>query len=157
MLIIWIYEVFYANYVCFYLCTVLSDENKRFLYDVGVYDNDDDENNVCFFVLFFLIYQYISCLYLIGLRCVDCFHLLWPITAIDNRIRTSLRGYDGPYPIQSLLHMEFMIPRVFFFPCKKKICRLIILLFNMLFGGKQPKKKKEFLISLSNGWIGWPF
>lgn len=27
-----------------HLCTVLSDENKRFLYDVGVYDSDDDEN-----------------------------------------------------------------------------------------------------------------
>ncbi|KNA20462.1 hypothetical protein SOVF_052170 isoform A [Spinacia oleracea] len=25
--------------------SVLSDESKRFLYDVGVYDNDDDENN----------------------------------------------------------------------------------------------------------------
>ncbi|XP_021720408.1 dnaJ homolog subfamily B member 6-like isoform X1 [Chenopodium quinoa] len=25
--------------------SVLSDETKRFLYDVGVYDNDDDENN----------------------------------------------------------------------------------------------------------------
>ena len=25
--------------------SVLSDENKRFLYDVGVYDSDDDENN----------------------------------------------------------------------------------------------------------------
>ncbi|GMH16052.1 hypothetical protein Nepgr_017893 [Nepenthes gracilis] len=25
--------------------SVLSDENKRFLYDVGVYDTDDDENN----------------------------------------------------------------------------------------------------------------
>lgn len=31
--------VFYAS------VTVLSDESKRFLYDVGVYDNDDDENN----------------------------------------------------------------------------------------------------------------
>ena len=27
-----------------HLCTVLSDANKRFLYDVGVYDSDDDEN-----------------------------------------------------------------------------------------------------------------
>jgi curved DNA-binding protein CbpA len=24
--------------------SVLSDSNKRFLYDVGVYDSDDDEN-----------------------------------------------------------------------------------------------------------------
>ena len=38
----------------FYLImfTVLSDENKRFMYDVGVYDSDDDEsvstkNQVC--------------------------------------------------------------------------------------------------------------
>lgn len=31
-----------------FLCTVLSDTNKRFLYDVGAYDSDDDEN-VCFF------------------------------------------------------------------------------------------------------------
>jgi hypothetical protein len=29
--------------------TVLSDTNKRFLYDVGVYDSEDDEN-VCFFI-----------------------------------------------------------------------------------------------------------
>lgn len=27
-----------------HLCTVLSDANKRFLYDVGAYDSDDDEN-----------------------------------------------------------------------------------------------------------------
>jgi hypothetical protein len=31
--------------------TVLSDTNKRFLYDVGVYDSEDDEN-VCFFYFF---------------------------------------------------------------------------------------------------------
>lgn len=37
---------------CFFCCcghsflcaTVLSDANKRFLYDVGVYDSDDDDD-----------------------------------------------------------------------------------------------------------------
>lgn len=28
------------------LLAVLSDSNKRFLYDVGVYDSDDDEDDV---------------------------------------------------------------------------------------------------------------
>lgn len=27
-------------------CAVLSDANKRFLYDVGVYNNDDDEDSL---------------------------------------------------------------------------------------------------------------
>lgn len=41
--------------------TVLSDANKRFLYDVGVYDSDDDENVSCFRSSqhsFFIIYLY---------------------------------------------------------------------------------------------------
>ncbi|KAJ9691861.1 hypothetical protein PVL29_011126 [Vitis rotundifolia] len=29
-----------------HLCAVLSDANKRFLYDVGAYDSDDDENGM---------------------------------------------------------------------------------------------------------------
>jgi len=29
---------------CFFFGTVLSDSNKRLMYDVGVYDSDDDEN-----------------------------------------------------------------------------------------------------------------
>ena len=29
-----------------YSCAVLSDANKRFLYDVGVYDDDEDDNNL---------------------------------------------------------------------------------------------------------------
>jgi len=28
----------------FFFGTVLSDSNKRLMYDVGVYDSDDDEN-----------------------------------------------------------------------------------------------------------------
>ena len=44
----WIHEMLHLS-CCFYaLCTVLSDSNKRFLYDVGVYDSDDDDENVSF-------------------------------------------------------------------------------------------------------------
>jgi hypothetical protein len=28
-------------------CAVLSDSNKRFLYDVGAYDSDDEDHDVC--------------------------------------------------------------------------------------------------------------
>jgi hypothetical protein len=30
--------------LCFDFVAVLSDANKRLMYDVGVYDSDDDEN-----------------------------------------------------------------------------------------------------------------
>lgn len=44
----WIHEMLHLS-SCFYaLCTVLSDSNKRFMYDVGVYDSDDDDENVSF-------------------------------------------------------------------------------------------------------------
>jgi hypothetical protein len=36
-------------------CAVLSDANKRFLYDVGVYNNDDDEDSVSIPTLLMLL------------------------------------------------------------------------------------------------------
>lgn len=41
--------------------TVLSDANKRFLYDVGAYDSDDDDDNVVKLLVLVLSF-------LIGLR-----------------------------------------------------------------------------------------
>lgn len=43
--------------VCMY--AVLSDANKRFLYDVGVYDSDDDENVRFFFFFFVFAFPYL--------------------------------------------------------------------------------------------------
>lgn len=37
MLLLFIHEILFS-------VAVLSDENKRFLYDVGVYESDDDES-----------------------------------------------------------------------------------------------------------------
>lgn len=45
--------------------TVLSDANKRLMYDVGVYDNDDDDENVSHYFLFFISEIHIDFFYLI--------------------------------------------------------------------------------------------
>ena len=55
-------EFFFFFIMIYNLCvTVLSDTNKRFLYDVGVDDSDDDEN-VCF--LFGFLFMILSCSYI---------------------------------------------------------------------------------------------
>lgn len=41
--------------LCLRFSTVLSDSSKRFLYDVGIYDNEDDnDEKVCICSLFYL-------------------------------------------------------------------------------------------------------
>jgi len=36
----------------FDVSTVLSDQKKRMMYDAGMYDPEEDEDEVCFFLFF---------------------------------------------------------------------------------------------------------